>query len=847
MSGSEYESNKDSGNEGKSHHSSDNDTVVWSSGSEKIVDNSPEKNRLMDEKYKLILRFNAGAIDRDECLIKIMKINKIFNSLENVNDYENNQILEKELYFNSLLETYTREIDKNGDTDFLNQTQLLLLESLYDEINTLRSKFNKDELEQEEEEKLATLEETLEAAMKKERTILRRVAKQAFKRGLTKTLLEEPERAAFKNTRKGERKYREKYNQYVRAVSKFMDPTQIYSNNYFNYIEVMKPTKLGTEFLIPPKTLKQKVLEEKQLREELPIRVGPMEAQYFRNRDNLKKIMMKMEQSKLIDCASSIAKYNFYDVINPDSMPPIDRTEFISRLKRVRLKPSRVQTGYFKARSKLKPMAGNPENAKNFNEKKEKRKSSDSEPDLPDISTGTKPRPPSKIEVQEPSILNEGVQAYKRYIMIESLQFGKEYSTFKNVTKQQSEKSEGTFFKRFIIDDTLKSGKVKQVVVEKHKILRENKFRILHILEMLDINDLLYKNAIIQRNLIYELNTLLPPGYNWHNFKTFQEFNNYYYKFSNDKINTSNRLKDMYGNFIYKMINTIKDPIDFYPKQIHKKYYSMVNQYVKKPEPIELNRKLRIMYNPHTGHFGDPNGWVFDVDKLLDNGRGQPFMNDEPFTEINPRTNAIEYGNHKVPVIGKDNFIKVPMLTNKTGVFKNQWVRVPPGRVGRMLTNDHDTCNRFRKKLDCRHGRGIGSAPCYYDKANKICKADYSIRIRNQYPSKFNKVKELEEYSKTAGFTLFGKKGKKRKVKIQLRKDRTGIKYTLKMSASQRHKALVKRINKIKKSGKTLRQSAVAVKRRLVVLRTFRKNKGLSSEISKLNNDIKYIDKRFFQ
>jgi hypothetical protein len=67
------------------------------------------------------------------------------------------------------------------------------------------------------------------------------------------------------------------------------------------------------------------------------------------------------------------------------------------------------------------------------------------------------------------------------------------------------------------------------------------------------------------------------------------------------------------------------------------------------------------------------------------------------------------------------------------------------------------------------------------------------------------------------------------------------------MKTVQRQKALVKRILfEKKKIGKTLRQAAVAIKKRLVVLRTFRKNKPkFKKQISILNKDINFINKKY--
>jgi hypothetical protein len=83
--------------------------------------------------------------------------------------------------------------------------------------------------------------------------------------------------------------------------------------------------------------------------------------------------------------------------------------------------------------------------------------------------------------------------------------------------------------------------------------------------------------------------------------------------------------------------------------------------------------------------------------------------------------------------------------------------------------------------------------------------------------------------------------------KIHLKKDTSGFKYKLSDTQPKRLKILNLRIKyEQKKKRSTLRQAAVAVKRRLVVLRTYRKNKN-KKQSKILNIDIKYIDNKYLR
>jgi len=400
-----------------------------------------------------------------------------------------------------------------------------------------------------------------------------------------------------------------------------------------------------------------------------------------------------------------------------------------------------------------------------------------SEPEkITNWNNGIITQPVSKLHsfTSRAELLNEVVQAYKRKFMIDSLPIPNSY-----------------------------------------------KNKIINYLELLDINDILQRNKRIQSKIIPLIEQLLPVQI-IQEFNTFNNFNNYYYKKSNKKINEfvenfnvkyTHDIKDYYENGLFKILEHAKNPINFYTPTTQKNYYNMLEEV--KIQPLPEYRRLRILYNPYTGIFGDPTGYLFDVEKLQSQGNGEPVMEQEPVTQIDPRTGQIKYSSHKVPIPGRDSFIKVPVLTSKKDIFDYQWIKVPHGKVAHMYLQNYDSCQQYTKET-CNSKRGLGNSKCVY--INNKCTAEYNVHVPN-----------------------FGKS----KNKINLKKDKSGIVYSLTMPQAQRRKALVKRIEfEKKKTGKTLRQAAVAVKRRLVLLRTFRKNKN-TTQFAILNKDINFIDKKY--
>ena len=292
----EYEDNE-------SWHSSDNGSVVWDSeGDEHEKDETEEKNQLIDQKFKLVIFFNEGTIDIDEFNFKMKKINDSLADLTFINDYYNNSLLEKEDTFVSRLNTYSSDIRRNRTPNFLSEQEVKSLYKTYESIKELREKCMKKEItESKEPLESKSFDQRLQDLIKDEQSYLRKVAKDVFQKGLTKELIKEPSRNSFPKTTMGNNEYYHAYDRYIREISKFIDPIK--------YVQNMNITSIGSSFEKYQKTLREKVLEEKQFASQLPIIVGDKEKIFFQNRNVLKNIMMKLNVNKLIECAINAESY----------------------------------------------------------------------------------------------------------------------------------------------------------------------------------------------------------------------------------------------------------------------------------------------------------------------------------------------------------------------------------------------------------------------------------------------------------------------------------------------------------------------------------------------------------
>ena len=146
-----------------------------------------------------------------------------------------------------------------------------------------------------------------------------------------------------------------------------------------------------------------------------------------------------------------------------------------------------------------------------------------------------------------------------------------------------------------------------------------------------------------------------------------------------------------------------------------------------------------------------------------------------------------------------------------------------------MYLSTFDSCSRFKTKGEC-YGPGMGNSTCEFNDTEGVCKANYSKSWTSTGTQGL-----LTNFGKCSNFG-----------KIILKKNTSNIPYKLNESSTKRHLSLNKRVLYEKKKKRcTLRQAAIAVKKRLVVLKIYRKKNPTSLASKTLNSDIKYLTKKY--
>ena len=374
----------------------------------------------------------------------------------------------------------------------------------------------------------------------------------------------------------------------------------------------------------------------------------------------------------------------------------------------------------------------------------------------------------------------------------------------------------------------------------------KNPNKLIELMEFLDLNKLNYTEGYISefvfnkliKQFTLEINQLIPMEIKAFNTMYFKQAINvmldlFNLKSASDNLDTltqkiellvenwpknyvSSGITDFYENDLFLKLLNISDPIDFYDQKFVRLYNHVVS--INTPPKEEIYKRPQVLYNPETNEWGNNafNGTLYDVHKLDRNpSTKKPIDMIKTVMEKEPRTGMYVPVQITVQLKGKYPFIRVELRTTKEGQFITEWREAPLSAV-KMYPMRYDSCSRFTKEPDCNTGVGLKNKNCVFDYEEKICKSS------------------------------FGKKKKISKVKIPLKKSLSGIKYHLSDSDNIRHKSIQKRIKfeRLKKKG-TLRNAAVAFKRRLVVLRTYRKKNPKLYKI--LSKDIKYIDKKYLK
>jgi hypothetical protein len=265
------------------------DSVVWDESDDDIIDESEKKNELLDQKIKLIFRYNAGAIDIDQFNKQIKNINKSLEDITFISEYSNNDLLNKEYSFIEILDNYIDAIKKGAEPGFLKDYQINTVNNLYDEIKNLRKEFVEEEIKDTEPLDSNSLDETFNTLISDEEKYLRNIVTSLNKKIYPKIVI--PKRKDYVS----DKDYNKAYIEFYRTIGKYIQGESSH--------QVMNVTSIGSSYEKFEKTLKEKYLEDLKEQQNLPIKISEKENIYAQNKILLKKIMMKMDEKKLIECA----------------------------------------------------------------------------------------------------------------------------------------------------------------------------------------------------------------------------------------------------------------------------------------------------------------------------------------------------------------------------------------------------------------------------------------------------------------------------------------------------------------------------------------------------------------
>jgi archaellum component FlaC len=281
-------------------------------------------------------------------------------------------------------------------------------------------------------------------------------------------------------------------------------------------------------------------------------------------------------------------------------------------------------------------------------------------------------------------------------------------------------------------------------------IVKENKNKLIEILDFLDLNELNYKKGTISKdthrriqnillsnikNLIKDRNFETIENYAFTNallqitqeleFNGFPDLtsliNNWPKKYKVQKVVVDNYGKDLFLE-LYKSI----DPFSFYDQNIQRNYSFIVIENTKKPE--EIPKVQMVLYNPVSKQFGKNayDGYLFKVYRLEKNPNTGLPITIPTYTRIeNPRLGI----DKMVPIMyekpGKTYYMKFPIINPNDPNDNFRWIEVPTGAVG-MYPIDYDSCSRFINDKECNSGIGISGSKCFYDLVDNKCKAEYT-------------------------------------------------------------------------------------------------------------------------
>ena len=284
-------------------------------------------SELLQLKYITVMDFNRGRLDPD---LYFHTLNKINTEIENIDytDAETNQALvEQEIRFQTLLDEYIRKIEtirkvrKKQTKDYLDYFEIARIEAIQHIIEKIQLQYVPEDIEPIDVPDINLVDiiqtrkiELIELAGKKGMII--------------------PQRSSFKNDSEfqqaeftfyekiyfllpgiptGFEIFEEREQKEIISLAKRLkipipknDRTQFYSEVSQllpGYTFIMNPTKIGYSYeLLNIVSLKEKIQNDIELLEQLPVRISEIELEQSQKKRILYDILGKMEKKDLIDC-----------------------------------------------------------------------------------------------------------------------------------------------------------------------------------------------------------------------------------------------------------------------------------------------------------------------------------------------------------------------------------------------------------------------------------------------------------------------------------------------------------------------------------------------------------------
>jgi len=155
---------------------SDRDETDSISSEESIdIEGNEKKLQLLEQKFKLIVRYNANAIDIDEFRKSLKNVNNELESIEIITEYSDSNLVNLIYNFVELLYNYSQEIKNGAEPGFLSDLNLKKMYNFLSEIKSLSEKLVSEKTQDEEPLDSRSLDDVFESLIREEEKYLTKI------------------------------------------------------------------------------------------------------------------------------------------------------------------------------------------------------------------------------------------------------------------------------------------------------------------------------------------------------------------------------------------------------------------------------------------------------------------------------------------------------------------------------------------------------------------------------------------------------------------------------------------------------------------------------------------------